>query len=160
MSRRAATTTALLGVLLAATGCAGDAAAQEAPTVTVAAGSQEIDVDASQYCLDGDGQRYAVTPPVVEVPADTTIALTVDPAVAEQGWGVQVFDQDLQEVIGRVEVDAGTTTLDEINSSDIVPASFYLVVVEDSDDECSGLSGAWPVGFIRSGDGELTEPTG
>jgi len=34
-----------------------------------------------------------------------------------------------------------------------VPPAYYLVVVEDSQDSaCSGLSGAWPVGFLRSGE--------
>ena len=45
------------------------------------------------------------------------------------------------------------------STSDVVPATFYLVVVEDADtDECSGLSGAWPVGFIRADAGTPTTP--
>jgi len=46
----------------------------------------------------------------------------------------------------------------------VVPPTFYLVVVEDSDAEaCSGLSGAWPVGFIRASVGQdmpTTAPAG
>ena len=131
----------------------GEAAA---PTVTVQAGGDEIPVDPTQYCLDGDGQRYASTPPIVEVTPDTTISLTVPDAVAEAGWSVQVFDQDLQELIGEVDVPAGEAVFREISTSDVAPPTFYLVVVEDSDPEaCSGLSGAWPVGFIRTEAGSL-----
>ncbi|CCH86286.1 conserved exported protein of unknown function [Modestobacter italicus] len=127
-----------------------------APTVTVQAGGDEIPVDPTQYCLDGDGQRYASTPPIVEVTPDTTISLTVSDAVAEAGWSVQVFDQDLQELIGEVDVPAGEAEFREISTSDVAPPTFYLVVVEDSDPEaCSGLSGAWPVGFIRTEAGSL-----
>ncbi|SCX39040.1 Protein of unknown function [Klenkia marina] len=130
-----------------------------APTVRVQAGTQQVTVQPTQYCLDGSGERYAGTPPVVEVPADSTIALTVSDAVAEQGWSVQVFDDQLQERLGDVDVEDGTRVFTGINSSDVVPASFYLVVVEDSDDDtCNGLSGAWPVGFIRAGD--TAAPTG
>jgi hypothetical protein len=48
-------------------------------------------------------------------------------------------------------VPAGDAEFSGITTSDVVPPTFYLVVVEDSDPEaCSGLSGAWPVGFIRT----------
>jgi uncharacterized protein DUF2771 len=141
-------------------GAAGGSSGSTAPTVTVQAGGDEIPVEATQYCLDGDGQRYATTPPVIEVTPDTTISLTVSDAVAEAGWSVQVFDQDLQEMIGEVDVPAGEAVFREINTSDAAPPSFYLVVVEDSDPEaCSGLSGAWPVGFIRTDGGSLSTPT-
>jgi hypothetical protein len=85
----------------------------------------------------------------------------VPESVAEAGWGVQVFDEQLQEKIGDVDVDRGTAEFTGITSSDVVPPTFYLVVVEDADaDECSGLSGAWPVGFIRAGAGAPTTPAG
>jgi hypothetical protein len=154
---------ALLAGLGLLAGCGSSAAddgassgGAAAPTVTVQAGGDEIPVDPTQYCLDGDGQRYASTPPIVEVTPDTTISLTVSDAVAEAGWSVQVFDKDLQELIGEVDVPAGEAVFREINTSDVAPPTFYLVVVEDSDPEaCSGLSGAWPVGFIRTEAGSL-----
>lgn len=153
--------TAVVG-LLAGCGAGGSSGAADqggsAPTITVQAGTQQVAVQPTQYCLGGSGERYAGTPPVIEVPADSTIALTVPDAVVEQGWSVQVFDDQLQEKLGDVEVEQGTQVFTGINSSDVVPASFYLVVVETSDDsQCNGLSGAWPVGFIRSGD--ATAPT-
>jgi hypothetical protein len=117
-------------------------------------------VHPTQYCLDGDGRRYATTPPIIEVAPDTTISLTVSDAVAEAGWSVQVFDQDLQEMIGVVDVPAGAAEFHEINTSDTAPPTYYLVVVEHADPEaCSGLSGAWPVGFIRT-DGDVAATTG
>ncbi len=161
---RTSTGVALLAGLGLLAGCGSSAAddggassgGAAAPTVTVQAGGDEIPVDPTQYCLDGDGQRYASTPPIVEVTPDTTISLTVSDAVAESGWSVQVFDQDLQELIGEVDVPAGEAVFREINTSDVAPPTFYLVVVEDSDPEaCSGLSGAWPVGFIRTEAGSL-----
>jgi hypothetical protein len=163
---RTSTGVALLAGLGLLAGCGGPAAddgaasgssGSAAPTVTVQAGGDEIPVDPTQYCLDGDGQRYATTPPIVEVTPDTTISLTVPDAVAEAGWSVQVFDEDLQEMIGEVDVPAGEAVFREINTSDAAPPTFYLVVVEDSDPEaCSGLSGAWPVGFIRTDGGSLS----
>jgi hypothetical protein len=87
----------------------------------------------------------------VEVPADTPIRLTVPDSVARQGWSVQVFDQTLEHKIGEVAVDAGAAEFDDINSSDVVPATFYLVVVEDKGGPCGLFSGAWPVGFVRPG---------
>jgi Protein of unknown function (DUF2771) len=147
---------AALGLLAgcggAASGASGDAAP---PKVTVRAGGDEITVGSTQYCLDGKGTKSSKRPPIVEALPDTTIELTVPDAVAEAGWSVQVFDEKLQEKIGDVDVPAGETTFRGINTSDVVPPTYYLVVVEDSDpDACSGLSGAWPVGFIRS-DGTL-----
>jgi hypothetical protein len=126
----------------------------------VRAGGDEIEVDPTQYCLSGEGQRYQVRPPVIEVAPDTRIELRVPESVAASGWGVQVVDEQLQEKIGDVDVDRGAAEFTGITSSDVVPPTFYLVVVEDADaDECSGLSGAWPVGFIRAG-GAPTTPAG
>ncbi len=158
---------ALLAGLGLLAGCGSSAAdggagssGSAAPTVTVQAGGDQIPVDPTQYCRDGDGQRYATTPPIIEVTPDTTISLTVPDAVAEAGWGVQVYDQDLQELIGEVDVPAGDAVFSEINTSDAAPPTFYLVVVEDSDPEaCSGLSGAWPVGFIRTDGGSTSTTT-
>ena len=153
-----------IAVLALVAGCTAggssgaDSASDTAPTVRVQSGTQDVTVQPTQYCLDGSGERYAGTPPVVEVGSDSTIALTVSQAVADQGWGVQVFDDQLETPIGEVDVEDGTTVFTGINSSDVVPPAFYLVVVEDSDDSaCGGLSGAWPVGFIRA---EATAPTG
>jgi hypothetical protein len=163
---RATTGVAVLAGLGLLAGCgspaAGDdggAAEKTAPSVAVQAGGDAITVDPTQYCLDGDGQRYQRSAPIVEVLPDTTISLTVPDAVAEAGWSVQVFDEKLENMIGEVDVPDGTTTFDQINTSDAAPPTFYLVVVETSDPEaCSGLSGAWPVGFIRT-DGAVATTT-
>ncbi len=160
MSRARTSAAGGIAVLASVAGCGADGAggsADTAPTVRVQSGPQDVEVQPTQYCLGGSGERYAGTPPVVEVSPDSTIALTVTQAVADQGWSVQVFDDQLESQIGEVDVETGTTVFTGINSSDVVPPSFYLVVVEDSDDSaCGGLSGAWPVGFLRA---EAAAPT-
>jgi len=151
---------ALPAAALLLAGCGSEPSGPQ--DVVVEAGPQEVQVAPSQSCIDGEIQRYASTPPIVEVSPDTTIRITVPDSVAERGWGVQVYDDQLQEQLGLVEVDAGQAVLDEINTSDVVPAAFYLVVVEDAGEDCEGLSGAWPVGFLRAGGGgggTATEPT-
>jgi hypothetical protein len=156
LRRATAGGTVLLAVL---TGC-GSGSSDGPPTVTVATGSQTVTVKPTQYCLDGDGQRYDATPPVVEVSPDSPITFTVPKDVAQQGWSVQVFDQTLEQKIGSVDVDKGTAVFDGINSSDVVPPAYYLVVVEDKGGACGEFSGAWPVGIIRAG-GTLGEtPSG
>jgi hypothetical protein len=145
---RGAAAAALL-VLLA--GCGGSEDADGPPDVRVTAGVQDVTARPSQYCLDGEWQRYTTTPPILEVSPDTTISLTVPDSVAERGWSVQVFDEGLEETIGEVDVPSGTATFDNINTSDVVPPAFYLVVVEDSGGACGELSAAWPVGFLRAG---------
>ncbi|MGY1770455.1 DUF2771 family protein [Blastococcus sp. SYSU D00813] len=147
MRPAAAGAAALLAVLA---GC-GEDEPDAPPQVQVTVGPQDVDVDPTQYCVDGEGQRYtSVQPPVIEVSPDSPIALTVPDAVAERGWSVQVFDDRLEEQLGEVAVDADEATF-EVNSSDVVPVAFYLVVVEDGDTDCDGFSGAWPIGFIRAG---------
>ena len=141
----------LAGVLTATLAGCGDAASAEPPEVTVTAGPQEVTARPTQYCGEGQGRRYSVTPPIVEVSPDTPIALTVPEEVAQHGWAVQVFDESLEQVIGEVDVEEGATVYDGINTSDVVPPAFYLVVVEDKNAECSGFAGAWPVGFLRAG---------
>jgi glucose/arabinose dehydrogenase len=137
----------LLLVLLA--GCGRAPAGPE--DVTVAAGAENVSVRPTQYCLDGTGQRYSTTPPIIEVSPDTTIALTVPESVAKRGWSVQVFDEKLEKPIGEVAVPKGADVFEEINTSDVVPPAFYLVVVEDKGGDCGEFSGAWPVGFLRAG---------
>ena len=144
MSRCAA---ALLLLILA--GCSRGSSAP--PDVRVQAGSQDVTARPTQYCLDGDGQRYQVTPPIIEVSPDTEITLTVPDEVAARGWAVQVFDDKLEQPIGEVSVPKGEAVFGEINSSDVVPAAFYLVIVENKGGACGGFSGAWPVGFLRAG---------
>jgi hypothetical protein len=139
---------AALLVLLA--GC-GRGAADGPGEVGVEVGAQDLAVRPTQYCLDGEGQRYDTTPPILEVSPGATISLTVPGSVAERGWSVQVFDETLEERLGTVAVDAGTTTFDEITTDDVVPPAFYLVVVEDKGGNCGEFSGAWPIGFIRAG---------
>ncbi|MCV2489651.1 DUF2771 domain-containing protein [Geodermatophilus sp. YIM 151500] len=121
------------------------------PGVRVQAGPQDVEVAPTQYCLDGEGRRYGTTPPVLEVSPGTAVTLTVDDEVAERGWAVQVFDDALEEQIGAVDVPDGEAVFTAINTSDVVPPAFYLVVVEDAVAACEGFSGAWPVGFIRAG---------
>jgi hypothetical protein len=88
---------------------------------------------------------------VIEVSPDAGITLTVPDAVADRGWSVQVFDESLDELLGEVDVPAGENRLTDINSSDVVPPAFYLVVVEDKGGDCGEWSGAWPIGFLRAG---------
>jgi hypothetical protein len=136
-------------VLLA--GCGGSEEADGPPDVRVTVGAQDVTARPTQYCLDGEWQRYTITPPILEVSPDAAISLTVPDSVAERGWSVQVFDEQLEETLGEVTVPAGTATFDEINTSDVVPPAFYLVVVEESGGACGDLSAAWPVGFLRAG---------
>ena len=145
MSRCAA---ALL--LLVVAGCGrGTTAAPE--NTQVAVGSEKVTLRPTQFCLDGEGQRYSVTPPILEVSPDSTIRLTVPDSVAEHGWSVQVFDEKLETQIGEVAVPDGEAVFADINTSDVVPPAFYLVIVEDKGGDCGGFTGAWPVGFLRAG---------
>jgi hypothetical protein len=152
--RRAAgtlrTAAAVLMLALALTGCSH--AGTAAPQVTVLVGGQQLGLDATQYCENGAGHRYSVRPPVITAAPGTRITLTVPDAVAARGWSVQVFDQNLEQPIGNVRVDKGKAVFDGITMSDVVPQAFYLVVVEDTTSQCAHLSGAWPVGFIRTTD--------
>jgi Protein of unknown function (DUF2771) len=143
-------------LLLLLAGCGGEPATPG--RVGVSVGAQEVDVRPTQYCLDGERQRYDTTPPIVEVSPDTTIRLTVPDDVAERGWSVQVFDEKLEEELGTVDVAQGSAVLDEINTSDVVPPAFYLVVVEDKGGDCGEWTAAWPVGFLRAG-GDVTGTT-
>ena len=139
-----------MALLLLLTGCgAGEPAGPGEVGVTV--GPQDLSVRPVQYCLDGEGQRYDNTPPILEVSPGAAITLTVPEVVAENGWSVQVFDETLEERLGTVEVENGTTVFDEITTSDVVPPAFYLVVVEDKGGDCGEFSGAWPIGFLRAG---------
>jgi hypothetical protein len=147
-------------VVLLLAGCGSEPSGPQ--DVVVEAGPQEVRASPTQYCVDGEGQRYSSNPPYIEVSPDTTIRLTVPEAVAENGWSVQVFDDRLEKLIGEVDVDPGMTVSDKINSSDVAPPAFYLVVVEDAVEECDGFSGAWPIGFLRAGGdqgGTATETT-
>src|SRR3712207_7406329 len=53
-----------------------------------------------------------------------------------------LFRSKLVEQLGEVDVDAGTTTYDEITTDDVVPPAFYLVVVEEKGGDCGGVFGA------------------
>ncbi|MGY1751887.1 DUF2771 family protein [Blastococcus sp. SYSU D01042] len=150
-----ATAGVVLPAVLLLTGCAGE---EQGPgTVRVEVGAQDVTAQAVQGCDDGEEVRYDTTPPVVEVSPDADITLTVPASVAERGWGVQVFDERLENVIGTVDVPAGEDRFAGINSSDVVPPAFYLLVVEDKGGDCGVWSRAWPVGFIRAG-GDLEAP--
>ncbi len=139
---------ALLLLVLAGCGGAGDTAPAE---VEVVVGPQDLAVRPTQYCLDGERQRYTITPPILEVSPASPNRLTVPEEVAERGWAVQVFDDRLEEPIGEVDVPAGTDVFEEITTDDVVPPAFYLVIVEDKGGDCGEFSGAWPVGFVRAG---------
>jgi hypothetical protein len=119
--------------------------------VRVQAGAQDVTAQAVQGCDDGEKVRYESTPPIVEVSPDSDITLTVPESVAERGWGVQVFDEQLEEKLGTVDVPEGEARFAGINTSDVVPPAFYLLVVEDKGGDCGVWSRAWPVGFIRAG---------
>lgn len=133
-----------VSVLLATSGCSSTA-----PTVTVTVGVQTEELSPTQYCLDGEPDFAAEQrPPVLRVDPDEPIRIDVPDEVAETGWAVQVFDDDLTQQIGRV--DAGNaTTFDTISTSDARPASYFLVIVQNAGSDCEGLSGAWPIGFVR-----------
>ena len=164
---RASTGVALLAGLGLLAGCgsspagSGNGGGQGAATaVTVQAGGDPITVSPTQYCVNAKGQRYTTSPPILEVTPGTTISLSVPDAVAKAGWSVQVFDEKLKEQLGETTVPQGAATYDGITTSDVVPPTFYLVIVEHSDPKaCSGLSGAWPVGFIRTDGTMATGPT-
>lgn len=146
---------ALLLLVLAGCGRGGS----DAPgKVGVTVGSEAVDVGPVQYCLDGERQRYDTSPPILEVSPNSKIRLTVPDDIARRGWSVQVFDEKLKEKLGTVEVDKGKAVLDQINTSDVIPPAFYLVVVEDKGGKCGAWTGAWPVGFIRAG-GKLSPTT-
>jgi hypothetical protein len=93
-------------LLLLLAGC-GSGEPAGPPDVDVEVGAQQLSVRPVQYCLDGEGQRYDTAPPILEVSPGATISLTVPEAVADRGWGVQVFDEQLEEIIGEVDVPAG-----------------------------------------------------
>lgn len=138
----------LTALLLA--GCS----ASPPPTVQLTVGGQSVELLPTQYCLDGKPQLYAKDdpsqrPPVLRVGADQKIAIEVPAAVADSGWQVQIFDQKLDQQLGQVPV-GNRREFDTITTSDAVPAAYYLVVVQDAGSGCNGLSGAWPVGFVRS----------
>jgi hypothetical protein len=137
-------------LLLLLAGC-GSGEPAGPPDVDVEVGAQQLSVRPVQYCLDGEGQRYDTAPPILEVSPGAKISLTVPEAVADRGWGVQVFDEQLEEIIGEVDVPAGERTFEEISTSDVVPPAFYLVIVEDKGGDCGEFSGAWPIGLIRAG---------
>ena len=112
---------AAAGLLVLLAGCGGSEAADGPPDIRITAGAQDVTARPTQYCLDGEWQRYDATPPILEVSPDTPIRLTVPDSVAERGWSVQVFDEGLEETIGEVDVPAGTVSYDEIKTSDVVP---------------------------------------
>jgi hypothetical protein len=146
--------------LLVALGAAGCGPASDAPPqVRVVVGGQAVELSATQYCADGEGHRYTLTPPVIEAAPDSQITFTVPDAVAREGWSVQVFDEHLKQPIGNVRVAAGKAVFNGISTSDVVPAAFYLVVVEDKIARCHNLSGAWPVGIIRAAQGATPTTT-
>lgn len=149
MDLRRTTAAGLLPALVLLSGCASGG---EGPgQVRVQAGAQDVTAQAVQGCEDGEEVRYETTPPRIEVSPDTVITLTVPESVAERGWDVQVFDVGLEELLGTVEVPEGEDRFAGINSSDVVPPAFYLLVVEDKGGDCGVWSRAWPVGFLRAG---------
>jgi len=146
---------AALLLALGASGCARSGSGAP-PQVTVHIGSDTISLQPTQYCADGTLHRYEVRPPIVQAAPKTQVVFTVPGAVAARGWQVQVFDEKLQKRLGSVPVAHGKLVFNEITTSDVVPAAFYLVVVEDKNGQCHDVSGAWPVGIIRAGGAPAT----
>jgi glucose/arabinose dehydrogenase len=150
--RRAARTTGTAAVALAlalvTAGCSHASSAP--PQVTALFAGDKLSLDPTQYCDGSTLHRYDVRPPVVSAGPDTRVTFSVPDAVAARGWSVQVFDQNLKEKLGTVDVPRGKALFDQISTSDVVPAAFYLVVVENETKACHRVSGAWPVGVIRT----------
>ena len=146
---RARTLAAAVAALLLAAGLAG-CGSDAPPQVRVHVGSEQLGLEPTQYCSGGDLHRYDVRPPIIQAAPGTPVIFTVPDAVAAQGWGVQVFDKTLKKRLGTVDVAQGQAVLGRITTSDVVPAAFYLVVVEKHSTQCDNLSGAWPVGIIRA----------
>ncbi len=137
--------------LLALVLLAGCSSGTDGPgRVEVEVGPQDVALQPTQGCVGGERTRYETTPPILEVSPEAEISLTVPDAVAEQGWSVQVFDEALEEQLGEVDVPDGEARFTGINTSDVVPPAFYLVVVEDRGGDCGEWSAAWPVGFVRA----------
>jgi Protein of unknown function (DUF2771) len=146
-------------LLLLLAGC-GTGEPAGPPDVGVEVGPQQVDVRPTQYCLDGEGQRYENSAPILEVSPGARISLSVPESVAERGWSVQVFDEGLDAQLGEVDVPRGQSVFEEISTDDVVPPAFYLVVVEDKGGACGEFSGAWPVGFLRAGGDVDGTPSG
>ena len=149
-----------LPALLALTVLAGCSSGSDAPgQVRVEVGPQDVELQPSQGCVDGERTRYQTKAPVLEVSPDATITLTVPDDIAEQGWSVQVFDDQLDEQIGEVDVPEGEKRFAGISTSDVVPPGYYLVIVEDKGGDCGEWSAAWPVGIVRAGGDLGTTPS-
>jgi hypothetical protein len=149
-----------LPALLALALLAGCSSGSDGPgQVRVQVGPQDVALEPAQGCVEGERTRYRTKPPVLEVSPDAAITLTVPDETAERGWSVQVFDEGLEQQIGEVDAPDGEARLDRINTSDVVPPGFYLVVVEDKGGDCGEWSAAWPVGFIRAGGDLGTSPS-
>ena len=145
----AAAVLALLAPLAA--GCGSGSSGP--PSVTVAVGDRTVQLQPTQYCSGDKLGLYKVTPPVIAAPPATRVVVTVPAAVAAHGWAVQVYDDTLKNKIGEVEA-GKATRFDQITTSDPAPAGYYLVVSEHGGSTgCKGLAGAWPVGFLRAGEG-------
>jgi hypothetical protein len=149
-----------LQALLALAVLAGCSSGSGAPgQVRVEVGPQDVQLQPSQGCVDGERTRYQTEAPVLEVSPDATITLTVPDDIAEQGWSVQVFDEQLDEQIGEVDVPEGESRFAGISTSDVVPPGYYLVIVEDKGGDCGEWSAAWPVGIVRAGGDLGTTPS-
>lgn len=122
------------------------------PTVTVRVGEQTQELAPTQYCLDDSAQFYpaAERPPVLRVGPGEPITIEVSPELADAGWQVQIFDDKLQQKIGQVPV-GNEREFAGISTSDASPTAYFLVIVQDAGSGCEGLSGAWPIGFVREG---------
>ena len=138
--------------LLAFAALAGCSSTPDGPgQVRVEVGPQDVALQPTQGCIDGERTRYETSAPVLEVSPGDTITLTVPEPTAEQGWSVQVFDEELEQQLGEVDVSDGEARFDGIGTSDVVPPAYYLVIVEDKGGDCGEWSAAWPVGFLRAG---------
>jgi hypothetical protein len=118
--------------------------------VTVSVGAQSQELSPTQYCLGGEPQFYpdAERPPVLRVAPGEPITIEVSEELADSGWQVQIFDDELAEQLGQVPV-GNRRVFDDLTTSDARPPAYFLVVVQDAGSDCEGLSGAWPIGFLR-----------
>lgn len=143
---------AAAAVLTLLVGCG----ATTTPTVTVSVAGRSAQLSPTQLCADDAAQFYdRATQQVLRVAPAQRITIEVSADLAESGWQVQIFDRDLQTQLGQV--DAGhATTFTDLTTSDPFPAAYFFVVVQDANSDCDGLSGAWPIGFVRDEDPATT----
>ena len=110
-----------------------------APTVRVLVGGQQVAVRPTSTASTATGQRYSITPPVLEVPPDTPITLTVPDAVAPHGWGCRCSTSSCEKKIGDVTRPQGQGGVHRDHHVRRRPAGLLPGVVEDKGGPCGAL---------------------